>query len=140
MLFSMATGAYSVSVVVDRDYGPKIRELLETGPVWIIDSPANQQFAQRLWAEFPDRTHLDGVTVFKAPEHRSPEQLFVDQLGTIDLHHGEYSADPAYTVIRVFGCNLTPDVREALASFGFDSFSALDEGFEAVRPLPLPLV
>lgn len=134
MLCCMASGVYSVSVVVDRDYGPEIRELLESGPVWVVNSPNNQESAQSLWKEHPNRTHLDGVTVFKAPEDRSPEQIFLDQIGTIDLHHGEYSADPAYTVIRCYGCKLTPEIRDALTELGFDSFKSLDEGFEVTRP------
>jgi hypothetical protein len=136
MLFSMNSGSYSVSIVLDRDHGSLLRELLKGGPVWAVDSPANRDCAQRLWAEFPARNHLDGITVFKAAEDRSPEQTLIDEIVTIDEHHGVYSADPPYTAIRVVGSTLTQRVREVLGTFGFDSFTLTDEGFQAVRPLP----
>jgi hypothetical protein len=50
---SMSGGSYSVSIVLDRSYGTLLRDLLNTGPVWAVDSPANRDCAQQLWAEFP---------------------------------------------------------------------------------------
>jgi hypothetical protein len=104
--------------------------------VWAVDSPANRDCAQQLWAEFPARDHLDGITLFKATEDRSPGQILIDEMVTIDQHHGVYSADPPYTAIRVVGSTLTPQGREVLGTFGFDSLTLTDEGFQAVRPLP----
>ena len=126
----------SVSIVLDRSYGKLLRDLLNAGPVWAVDSPANRDCAEQLWAKFPARDHLDGVTVFKAAEDRSPEQILIDEIATIDLHHGVHSANPPYTAIRVVGSTLTQQGREVLATFGFDSFTLTDEGFRAVRPLP----
>jgi hypothetical protein len=34
---------YSVSIVLDRNYGQLLRELIEFGPVWIVESPANRE-------------------------------------------------------------------------------------------------
>lgn len=126
---------YSVSIVVDRNYGQLLRELIEFGPVWIVESPANRESSQQLWESFPTRTHPDGVTLFKAAETSSPEDMLVDWMDTIELHHGVYSADPPYTAIRVVGTTVTPHLREVLGTFGFDSFTMTDEGFRAVRPL-----
>jgi hypothetical protein len=85
--------SYSVSIVLDRSYGKLLRDLLNAGPVWAVDSPANRDCAEQLWAKFPARDHLDGVTVFKAAADRSPEQILIDELATIDLHHGVQSAN-----------------------------------------------
>jgi hypothetical protein len=139
MLSIMIKFPYSVSVVLDREFGQRVRELLEAGPVWIVDSPANRDSAQKIWAEFPERDHLDGVTVFKTPADHDAAQVLIDEMQTIDMHHGVYSADPAYTVIHVIGCELRPEVQEKLAEFGFDSFNRTPEGFTAARPLPAPL-
>ena len=125
--------SYSVSIVLDRSYGKLLRDLLNAGPVWAVDSPANRDCAEQLWAKFPARDHLDGVTVLKAAEDRSPEQILIDEIATIDLHHGVHSANPPYTAIRVVGSTLTQQGREVLATFGFDSFTLTDEGFRAVR-------
>jgi len=136
MLSSMSSARYSVSVVLDRSYGPRLRELLKAGPVWAVDSPANRCCAQLLWEEFPGRDHLDGITVFNSAEDCSPTQMLIDQMGAIDDHHGVYSADPPYSAIRVVGSGLTSELQQTLASFGFNIFTVTDEGFDAVRPLP----
>ena len=138
MLASMSSAPYSVSIVLDSGYGPRLRELLKLGPVWAVDSPVNRHCAEQLWAEFPARDHLDGITIFRSAGDRSPEQVLIDQMGTIDEHHGIYSADPPYTVIRVVGSALTPEVRQVVESFGFDSFTNSSGGFDAIRPLPSP--
>ena len=139
MLSHMSSFPYSVSVVLDREFGPRLRELLKDGPVWAVDSPTNRDVAQELWAESPNRNHLDGITVFKAAADRSPAQVLTDEIDKIDMHHGVYSADPAYTVIRIVGCELNPAVQETLANYGFDTFNHTAVGFEARRPLPPPL-
>jgi len=79
MLIRMRNAPYTVSVVVDRGYGPCIRELLETGPVWVIESATNRESAQEIWAAFPDRDHLNGVTVFNAKGDQPPAQILIDQ-------------------------------------------------------------
>jgi hypothetical protein len=127
-------------VVLDREVGPRIRGLLDSDPVWAVDSPANRDSAQKLWSEFPARDRLDGVTVFKPVADRSPGQILIDEMETIDMNHRVYSADPAYPVIRVIGCKLQPEIQKTLAGLGFNSFSRTDDGFEATRPLPPSLV
>jgi hypothetical protein len=131
----MSTAPYSVSVVLDRAYGSRLAELIALGPVWIVDSPVNRAVAEDMWAKFPKRSHLYGITTFKAAETDSPEEMLIGNLGTIDLHHGFHSADPPYTVLEVVGVRLTARIEAALAGFGFDSFPASDDGFRAVRPL-----
>ena len=130
---------YSVSIVLDRSYGSRMRELIRAGPVWGVESPANREFTQQLWTESPTDSHLEGVTLFRASENRAPEQMLIDWMDTIDLHHGVYSANPPYTAIRVVGSMLTPEAREVLGTFGFNSFTETDEGFYAVRPVPASL-
>src|SRR5450631_2624570 len=99
----MSTVPYSVSVVLDRSFGSRLSDLLATGPVWIVDSPVNRAVAENLWAQSPSRSHLEGATTFKAAEADSPEEMLIGNLGTIDLHHGFYSADPPYTVLEMQG-------------------------------------
>jgi hypothetical protein len=131
----MSADPYSVSVVLDRAFGSRLSELLALGPVWIVESPVNRASAEKLWAQSPTRSHLDGVTTFKAAESDSPEEMLIGNLGTIDLHHGFYSADPPYTVLDVFGVRLTARIEAALTDLGFDSFPPTTDGFRATRPL-----
>lgn len=107
--------------------------------MWGVDSPVNRDCAQKLWAEFPAAIIWMASPFSSRRKDCSPEQMLIDQMGTIDDRHGVYSADPPYTAIHVIGSGLTLEVRQILASFGFDSFTVTDDGFQAVRPLPPPL-
>ena len=128
--------ANRVFVVLDRDYGERLLELARSGPVWIVDTPQNRAAAQNLWAVNPNRNHLDGVTTFKAGQDCSNEETLINELDTIDLHHGSYSADPPYTVLEVIGARLSDKLENELSRFGFNQFRATTEGFGAVRPVP----
>jgi hypothetical protein len=94
---------YRVFVVLDREYGERLSELAANGPVWIVDTPTNRAGAQRIWTADPNRSHLDGITTFKTADASSPETVLIEQLDTIDPHHGTYSANPPYTVFEIVG-------------------------------------
>jgi hypothetical protein len=127
---------YRVFVVLDPAYGQRLDELAKNGPVWIVDTPANRSVAQQIWTAAPNRSHLEGVTTFKFPENSSSEDILINELDTIDLHHGIHSANPPYTVIEVIGAGVSDKVKEALSEFGFDHFEATSHGLRATRPLP----
>jgi hypothetical protein len=127
---------YRVFVVLYREYGERLFELARAGPVWIVDTPSNRATAQKVWAVHPSRSHLDGVTTFKTGDDSSPEDTLINELDTIDLHHGTYSADPPYTVLEVIGAVLSERLKTELSQFGFDDFQATTEGFRAARPVP----
>jgi hypothetical protein len=127
---------YRVFIVLDREYGERISDLVHRGPVWIVDTSLNGAAAQKFWADYPNRDHLDGVTTFKFGEDSSPEDILLGELDTIDLHHGIHSANPPYTVIELIGTSISERLRSKLSQFGFDQFEATLHGFSALRPLP----
>jgi hypothetical protein len=59
--------------------------------------------------------------------------MLLRQLDTIELHHGPYSANPAYSVIEVLGTQLTSTAKNGLAEYGFDQFHITSTGFVAIR-------
>jgi len=127
---------YRVFVVLDRDYGQRLTELAQTGPVWIVDTPANRTIAQQIWDASPNRSHLEGVTTFKFQEGIPSEDILINELDTIDLHHGTYSSNPPYTVIEVIGTGISDKIESSFTEFGFDQFVPTPHGFQAIRPLP----
>jgi hypothetical protein len=127
--------AYRVFVVLDREYGKRLSEPAAKGPVWIVDSPVNRAEAEQLWSARPTYTHLDAVTTFKS-DCSSPEETLINELDTIDEHHGNYSADPPYTILEVIGTTATEKVKAKLGRFGFNEFEPIPNGFRAVRPVP----
>jgi hypothetical protein len=116
------TKPYRVFVVVDREYGQRLTALTQEGPVWAVDTPANRAVAQHIWDAEPNRSHLQGITIFKFPKDGSPEDILVNELDTIDLHHGTYSANPPYTELDVIGTAITPRLRTELGQFGSMTF------------------
>jgi hypothetical protein len=127
---------YRVFVVLDRNYGQRLAELAEAGPVWIVDTPGNCAVAQQIWVANPNHSHLEGVTTFKFVEDSLCEDILLNELDTIDDHHGTYSANPPYTIIEVIGTGIGDTVKAKLAEFGFDQFEPTLQGFRAIRPLP----
>src|SRR5262245_46789716 len=117
---AMMPTPYCVAIVLETDLGDRLGELAARMPVWIVDTPANRAAAQRYWAHNPGRPHTEGVTTFVLDASR-PDDL-ADVLSEVDLHHGEYSHDPPYSVVEVFGADLTPALRQAFAEFGLTRF------------------
>jgi len=124
---------YRVFVVLDRECGHRLSELVLSGPVWALDSPKNRSAAENFWSQFPSRDHLDGITIFKASAEHSLEEVLINELETIDMHHGVYSADPPYTVLQIIGTALTARIEAALSEYRFNSFRPTPEGFQAIR-------
>ena len=132
----MSDKPYAVYVVVDPQFGERLRLLPTDIPVWIVDTPINKPVAQLLWKERPQLNHLTGITTYTYSETASPEDNFLKELDMIDLHHGQYSANPPYTIIEVFGTPLSDKIKLLLAEYGFHQFSSTDDGFVATRQIP----
>jgi hypothetical protein len=126
-----------VYVIVDRDCGEKLTRLDQDAPVWIVDTVTNKPVVQRFWNKHPDKGHLTGITIFDDVRTSSPEDMLLSHLDTIELHHGSYSADPAFTMIEVFGAELTDKAKSQLSEYGLNEFRVIPSGFTAIRPKPL---
>jgi hypothetical protein len=129
----MNPALYRVMVVVDRAFGEQLESITRGIPVWIIDSPTNRAFVEKAWREYPEPSHLKGITIFNSPEDASAERSLLGQLDTIDLHHGAYSADPPYSELEVIGVVLTEAIQTALEQTGFKELHPTDSGFRAVQ-------
>ena len=129
----MQANPYKVFVVVDRSFGAKLSELERSTPVWIVNTPANKTVVQRFWNEHPDESHLTGLTTFDDLPSLFPEDMLLGQMDAIELHHGSHSADPPYTVIEVFGTQLTANAKNVLSEYGFAEFHRTQTGFLATR-------
>jgi hypothetical protein len=131
----MMKAPYCVFVVLDSEYGVSLSQLVANGPVWILDTPINRAAAQSFWDEFPDRNHLNGVTVFTSKNVPSLEDALLCEIDTIDMHHNGFWADPPYSVLEIIGVAITPKIQLELSKYGFNEFSNTAQGFKAVRPL-----
>ena len=108
------------------DFEGDLWRLSRAHHVWLVRSQHNTALAEAVWArESQGYSALCGVTVFDGTGDRTQE--FYEFLGTIDEHHGTYSAPVAWSAIHVRGVD-TSDVDEG------DTSSVL--GGVAVQILP----
>jgi hypothetical protein len=77
--------------------------------------------------------HRTGVTGMSFNVDIAPEDQFLAELDTVDLHYGPHSTKAPYTVLEVIGATLTVSIRAALSEFGFSDFTESQYGFIEVR-------
>ena len=94
---------HGVALVVDRKFAEKLPILAERIHVWICSSPENRASAERIWAKDSGLNERFGVTTFKYSEDNSPEQIVLDVLPIVDMHHNEYSHEPIWKFLEVYG-------------------------------------
>jgi hypothetical protein len=127
----MERADHRVAVVVDPTYGERVVGLAQECHVWLVRSGLNDEVAATLRKDADGYTLEDGLSTFNGAE--SPEASFLAILGTVELHHGEYSHDPALSVIQVIGLNVSEVVKDALADCGFRVVEPAPDGFVARR-------
>ncbi len=125
----MNSKLYRVHVVVDPLYGEKLGRFPSDEPIWIVDTEVNRPVVERLRRERKICNNLEGITSFKTSTDKSREDIFLEELATIDLHHGEYSHDPPYSVLNVIGAACSGTLKEALKEYGFTEYERTAEGF-----------
>jgi hypothetical protein len=129
---------YTVHIVVDSEYGSRIRDLPADEPSWIIDSDVNRPVVEALWQERKQQDYLVGITIFQGAASDSQEGCFIAELESIELHHGSQSHDPPYSVLDVIGIHWTERIKEAVAKYGFESHTSTKNGFIIEKEMSQP--
>jgi hypothetical protein len=109
--------SHEVFFILDACFPGDLWSLSRRGHVWLIGSPQNKDAAQAVWdRETGDYSPLQGVTTFDGSKDTA--ETFYSFLGTIDEHHGEYSAPQPWDTIHVLGIPLDrvarAEITEAL--------------------------
>jgi hypothetical protein len=112
-----------------------LRDLAAKTHVWAPEDAGNKVIAETTKAQPPQHWNDCGVTLYYDDGTETPEEKLLSLLETIDLHHGEYSHDPPWTSLRIYGLDATSKVRKVLAEYGVDKFEEFDGGFCASRRL-----
>jgi hypothetical protein len=76
-----------------------------------------------------------GARTFTCAAGASPEEALLGVLESVDLHHGEYSHDPPWSVLEVLGCAPTAAVEVAAAEYGARVEPGPPAHFEIVRAI-----
>jgi hypothetical protein len=134
---------HRVAIVADRQF-TELETLSRAMHVWICSSPFNKESAQRIWRAAQESesevTILDegsdlesGVTTFDVSPTANAEEIVIGILSTVDEHHSEYSHDPPWSILEVYGVHLTPGLKVALGEFGVTEYEARINGFTCRR-------
>jgi hypothetical protein len=122
-----------VLLVLDPNFGERLAVKAASQPVWIIRSSTNTPVVQRLRVERGKESDPADVATFNEDASKSAEEQFLSIIGTIDLHHGSFSAAVPYSMLEVVGCEATGQVLAALDELGLKVASVTDNGFVASR-------
>jgi hypothetical protein len=121
---------HRVAIVLDRNFGSKVIELSQKMHAWICDTPVNKKAAKSVWSKNKNPGSPEqGVTIFKVSSKDTPESMLIDKIELIDLHHGEYSHNPPWSELHVYGFSLTARIKSKFKYFGDGRFESTKEGF-----------
>ena len=134
----MTKDPYTVHLVLDPDYGERLRSLPEGEPVWLVDSEVNRHVSQVLRRERVAEDHLVSYTTFKQGTADSPEECLLGVMSELDLHHGEMSHEPPYSVGNVIGVAWSDKIARELAEYGFEKHDLTSEGFVTRKGIGQP--
>jgi hypothetical protein len=87
---------------------------------------------KKLWDQ-RKATSSDGITSFKFDVAASPEDWLLARISDIDLHHGNFSHNPPWSILNVIGVCWSQRIAEELAQFGFTQHVETKVGFEAKK-------
>ncbi len=94
--------SHEVFFILDACFRDDLWKLSRRGHVWLLKSAGNEALARTVWdRETEGYSPERGVTTFDGSEDAIDD--FYGFLGTIDEHHGEYSAPRPWDVIHVMG-------------------------------------
>ena len=116
--------AANVAIVFARDYSQKLEKLAFHTPVWLADTPANHEAAERAWHSAIEWPHIS-VTLFRPPPGVPSRDDWRTLLAEISIR--ERNAD----ALEVVGAELTPVARATLTGAGFTRFEETASGFKA---------
>lgn len=126
---------YKVAIVLDKSYGSKLLDLSSKVHVWIVDTPENKPWIKQIHSSTKPSLE-SGATSFPCDDNDTPEQQLLDIISDVDLHHGQYSHKPPWSVIEVIGANLSDQVeKEFKETFGITEFERSPNGFTAKKVL-----
>jgi len=137
----MPADTYTVAIVLDPEFGERLAPLASRVHTWVVDSQTNRAAAEDIWQKNQEDGEPysieNGVTTFGVFWNESAEHWCEGVLGTIDLHHGEYSHTPPLSVLEIYGLPFCEPLRSHFAEYDFTVFQETDYGFRASKaPLP----
>jgi len=127
---------HSVAIVVDSEFGTRLLDLSNRLHVWICHTPGNVEAINKVLSKNDKKHSLEsGITSFTVKASASPQDMFLGVIDNVDLHHGEYSRTPPWSVLEVYGVKPSIQTKSKLEEYGPGSFTETKDGFTFIRKL-----
>jgi len=123
---------YKIGLVVDRSFGEKLSQLAKEMHIWVCDSDFNRQVAEKIWKDISHDLEK-GVTVFDVRASETEEEMILNQIDNIDMHHGQHAQKPVWECLEVYGIHPTSKVVEGLKKHGEGRIENTENGFKFLR-------
>jgi hypothetical protein len=116
----------AVALVLAPASESTLRHLAPGTPAWVASTPEMQStLAAAKSAEL--------VVTELYPNGSSPDQWLFNHLDSVDQHHNEFSQNPGYSELIVFGLPISPSITKLLQEFGFVHSASEPFGFSASK-------
>lgn len=106
----MAQERETVALIVDPSFGAQLEAVAARCHIWVVDTPANRPVVEKIWNAQKGQEESLMTTIFSADLEAPPEQVALDHLYMVDLHHGEYSQNPPWNTLEVYGAGPSPQL------------------------------
>lgn len=120
---------YTLAIVLDPDFGVRLRDVAGHFDLWIVTSQVNRTVVEDLWKEVADSPECHDVSIWTNEFTGMTVEQWRVILEDIEDHHGQYSHDPPVTILEVYGA--TP-----ADYYGYDKIEPTSDGFRATRKSP----
>jgi hypothetical protein len=124
--------AATVVLVLDTQFGERLRALPAAAPAWVAASDLNTPVAHHIRRHSSRLPHA-GLTTFTYLATCDLIDFFESLLITIHDHHGPSSQQHGYASLLVIGLPFGPQVAEILADNGLQLHCLTASGFVAKR-------
>jgi hypothetical protein len=121
----MKNDPLTVTIILDPEYGERLREAALSGPVWIGASATNRSAVENYWRV--SDTDRNPVTYWSEPRTGKTTEEWLGILDDLELHHPDIAA------IHVIGAALSEAAQSALREFGYQVTESGDREFRAMR-------
>ena len=121
--------SHKIAIVVDAGFGEKLFDIAKRMPVWIADSAINREAVNR-WRTFASKNINNyEVTIYCGVKGDPPERWLENVIEDVDLCHNQFSKDPPYWAVEVYGMLLTEQIKEFFVGYGFYIYRNRHNGF-----------
>lgn len=120
-----------ITLILDPDYGSKLKLICRDMPVWIVESLENLCAINQLRA---NNSYYDvQITNFSLKEGESLSHACERIIESLDQHYNEYAEDGGYVELDVIGVSLDKVSMQPFFELGFTKFVQTDDGFIAYK-------